>query len=176
MEMPTVPEENATNISPALDFPISLPQNPGADFQVNGSLSSTDISSFELESGWISWLTGDDFDLDAVNTSLLQATTGDLLPVVQMPDDDPLTTGASFGPQAADVGSTPCGDAISDKWHTHCGQTSSVNITPDPAIDPNQIDESYRNELADRLQQRVQTGILPSTTFLVRPFPFIFVC
>ncbi|RHZ67181.1 uncharacterized protein CDV56_109534 [Aspergillus thermomutatus] len=163
----TVPVEGGTNASPALDFPVSLSQNPGADFQVNESLNSTDISSVELESGWISWLLGDNFDLDAVNSSLLQATTGDLLAADRMPDEDPLAPDSfSAGTQATEARLAPSGDAIREKWHTHCGQTTSDLISPDPANDRYQIDESYRHELADRLQQRVQTGILPSTTFL----------
>ncbi|GFF48271.1 hypothetical protein IFM51744_06785 [Aspergillus udagawae] len=163
----TVPIESDTNASPALNFPISLNLNPGADFHVNGGLNSTDIHSVELEPGWISWLMGENFDLDAVNSSLLQATTGELLPVDLMPDEDPIPTDSfNVGPHATDAGLALTGDTIREKWHTHCGQTTSGVITPDPTKDRNQIDESYRHELANRLQQRVQPGTLPSTTFL----------
>lgn len=164
----TVPVGNDSNVSSAFDFPISLPQDPSCDFQVNESLNLSDTPSVELESGWISWLTGDGFDLDAVNSSLLQATTGDLLAVDRMPDENPLATDSlNAGTQAPDAGLAPSVDAIREKWHTHCGQAISGAISPRPANDRNQIDESYRYELAMRLEQRVQTGILPSTTFLV---------
>lgn len=167
----TVPVGNDTNVPSAFDFPISLPQDPGCDFQVNESLNLSDIPSVELESGWISWLMGDEFDLDDVNSSLLQATTGDLLAVDRMPDENPLATDSlNAGPRAPDA---PSGDAIREKWHTHCGQAISGAISPNPANDRNQIDENYRYELAMRLEQRVQTGILPSTTFLVSFTSFI---
>lgn len=172
----TAPEPvgNDINVSSALDFPMSLSQDPGCDFQVNESLNLSDIPSVELESGWISWLMGDNFDLDAVNSSLLQATTGDFLAVDQMPDENPRATDSfSDFPQATDAGLAPSGDAIRDKWHTHCGQATSGTISPNPANDRNQIDETYRHELAMRLEQRVQTGILPSTTFLVSFTPLI---
>lgn len=164
----TVPVSNDTNVSSAFDFPISLPQDPGCDFQVNESLNLSDLPSVELDSGWISWLMDDKFDLDAVNSSLLQATTGDFFAVDRMPDENPLATDSfNAGPQAPDAGLVPSGDAIREKWHTYCGQGISGAILPTPANDRNQIDENYRHELAMRLEQRVQTGILPSTTFLV---------
>lgn len=173
----TVPVGNDISVSSEFDFPISLSQDPGCDFQVNESLNLSDIPNVELESGWISWLMGDKFDLDAVNSSLLQATTGDFLAVDRMPDENPLATHSfSIGPQATDVGLAPSGDAVREKWHTHCGQSTSGAISPNPANDRNQIDENYRHELAMRLEQRVQTGILPSTTFLVSFTPFISSC
>ncbi|KAJ6096562.1 hypothetical protein N7486_007308 [Penicillium sp. IBT 16267x] len=167
VERATVPVGNDINASSALNFPISLSQHPDCDFQVNESLSLSDIPSVELESGWISWLMGDEFDLDAVNSSLLQATTGDCLAVDRMPNENPLAS-YSFngGPQATDAGMAPSGDAIREKWHTHCGQVASGVISPNPANEHNQIDENYRHDLAKRLEQRVQTGVLPSTAFL----------
>jgi hypothetical protein len=173
VETATVSVGGDINVSSTLDFPISLSQDPGGDFRVNESLNLSDIPSVDLEPGWISWLMGDKFDLDAVNSSLLQATTGDLA-VDRMPDEDPLATDSfSVGPQATGAGLAPIGDAIREKWHTHCGQATSGIISPDLANDRNQIDESYRDELAKRLEQRVQTGILPSTTFLVSSTLFI---
>jgi hypothetical protein len=164
-----------TNDSSALNFPISFSQDPGGDFQVNETLDLSDVLSVELESGWNSWLMDDNFDLDALNSSLLQATTGDLLTVDRMPDEDPLATGSfNVDRQATDAGLASSGDEIAEKWHTYCGQAASGVISPDPANDSNQIDETYRHELAKRLQQRVQAGsILPSTTFLVSSTTFI---
>ena len=163
-----------TNDSSALNFPISFSQDPGGDFQVNETLDLSDILSVELESGWNSWLMDDNFDLDDLNSSLLQATTGDLLTVERMPDEDPLATGSfNVDRQATDAGLAPSGDEITAKWHTYCGQATSGVISPDPANDCNQINETYRHELAKRLQQRVQAGILPSTTFLVSSTTFI---
>lgn len=94
--------------------------------------------------------------------------------VDRTPDENPRATDLfSVGPQAKGVGLAPSGDAIKEKWHTHCGQATSGAMSPNPVNDRNQIDETYRHELAMRLEQRVQTGILPSTTFLVSFTPFI---
>lgn len=166
-------EKGGTNTSPALDYSITSTQNLDSDFQVDEGLHPTEISSAELESGWISWLMGDGFDLDAVNSSLLQATTGDFLTIDPMLEDQLATGSFNIGPQAMDEGSALGGLATRQKWHTHVEQTTSDAMSPDSSDDRNQIDETYRSELADRLQQRVQTGILPSTAFLVSSCPFI---
>ena len=177
VETGTVSVDGDINVSSELDLPISLPQDPGCDFEINENLNLSDIPSVELEPGWISWLMGDEFDLDAVNSSLLQATTGDFLAVDRMPDEDPPATDSfSVAPQATDAGLAPIGGVIREKWHTHCGQATSGVVSPDPANNHNQIDEIYRHELAKRLEQRVQTGILPSTTFLVSFIPLSFLC
>ncbi|KAJ5997967.1 hypothetical protein N7499_005638 [Penicillium canescens] len=174
VEPATVSGDADTNDSLALDFPISFSQDPSSDFQVNETLNLSDILNVELESGWNSWLMDDNFDLDALNSSLLQATTGDFMTVDRMPDEGPLATGSfSVDQQATNAALAPSGDEITEKWHTYCGQATSGVISPDPANDCNQIDESYRHELAKRLQQRLQAGILPSTTFLVRSTTFI---
>lgn len=161
----------------ASDFPISFSQDPGGNLQLNETLNLSDILSVELDSGWNSWLMDDNFDLDALNSSLLHATTADFLTVDRMAGENPTATG-SFGvdQQATDAALVPSGDAITEKWHTHCGQATSGVISPDPTNDSTQIDETYRHELANRLQQRVQTGIVPSTNFLVSSTAFIFVC
>lgn len=187
------PSDSATerpNINASsLDFSIPLaqpqPQRPTGDFQINESLDLSGIPGGELESGWISWLMDDKFDLDAVNATLLQATTGDFLAVDSLrPDKDPSPfESLEIGPQTTAPELAPSGDAdhgmmdIRRKWHTHCGQAASSLISPDPVNDGNridhsqpdhnQIDETYRHELAKRLEQRLQTGILPSATFLV---------
>ncbi|KAK1144451.1 hypothetical protein N8T08_005322 [Aspergillus melleus] len=115
------------------------------------------ISDAEFDTGWASWLLCDEFDLDAVNSSLLQATAD--------------------GTQRLDIGypqtstqpmeeiPTHSGDSVRRKWHTYC-ELNSTRISPDPGLENGRIDEYYREELAERLKPRVQTGILPSTTFI----------
>ncbi|KAJ5681969.1 uncharacterized protein N7477_001909 [Penicillium maclennaniae] len=169
----TVSGGNDLNVSAGFDFPITYSQDTGVDLQVNEGLDLSGVPSVELESGWVSWLMGDKFDLDAVNSSLLQATAGEFLAVDRMPDENPVASDSfGAGPQATGAGLVPSGDAIREKWHTNCEQSTSGAISPDPANDRNQIDDTYRHELAMRLEQRVQTGILPSTTFLVSFAPF----
>ncbi|OGM45332.1 hypothetical protein ABOM_005614 [Aspergillus bombycis] len=104
---------------------------------------------------WTSWLTGADFDLDALNQSLLESTE-------LRAHDAARTGGGAPGP-------------VQRRWHTFSETAiSSGQTTPDrgdPSTnDPGQIrifaDESYRQRLAESLRQRIQPGILPSTGFL----------
>ncbi|PLB49967.1 hypothetical protein P170DRAFT_508237 [Aspergillus steynii IBT 23096] len=109
------------------------------------------------ELDWMPWLTGPNFDLDALNQSLIETTDIQTMDLVRNPDE-------AQGP-------------IQRRWHT-CSESiiSSGQTTPDlrrPGSsdrDRGHIhmipDESYRQTLAESLQQRVQPGILPSTGFL----------
>lgn len=107
---------------------------------------------------WMSWLTGPNFDLDALNQSLIETTEIQIMDLVRNPDE-------ARGP-------------IQRRWHTFSESiVSSGQTTPDlrrPGSSDRDCghiqmipDESYRQTLAESLQQRVQPGVLPSTGFLV---------
>lgn len=107
---------------------------------------------------WMSWLTRPDFDLDALNQSLVETTEIQPVDLLRIPDE-------AQGP-------------IQRRWHTFSESiVSSGQTTPDlrrPGSSDRDrghihmiADESYRQKLAEGLQQRVQPGILPSTGFLV---------
>lgn len=122
---------------------------------------------YPLDREWETLLTGEDFDLDAVNLSLLYATS-DYVPVEAIPGID--ITRPQPSVQSASVNSDSAkqhADTVQRKWHTFSELASSGQMTPDVPREASLIDESYRRRLADRLQQRVQHGILPSTPFLV---------
>ncbi|KAJ5707407.1 hypothetical protein N7488_007208 [Penicillium malachiteum] len=110
-------------------------------------------------------LTGDDFDLDAVNLSLLYATSDHVPTTDTIPGlDDIRPTLPEFH---IDTTSTKKhASAVQKKWHTFSEMSVSGQMTPVVQSENNFIDESYRKRLAERLQQRVQHGILPSTPFL----------
>ncbi|KAL5366582.1 hypothetical protein BJX96DRAFT_182785 [Aspergillus floccosus] len=106
---------------------------------------------------WMSWLTAPDFDLDSLNQSLIETTQIQTMDLVRNPEE-------AQGP-------------IQRLWHTFSESiVSSGQTTPDlrrsssSDCDRGHIhliaDESYRQKLAESLQQRVQPGILPSTAFL----------
>ncbi|KAJ5930218.1 hypothetical protein N7466_005711 [Penicillium verhagenii] len=115
---------------------------------------------------WDALLTGENFDLDAVNMSLLCATSDYPLPADTMLD---LNAGRPLEPPAnfdADLVERPT-NLVQVKWHTFAQVKSSGQTTPAlPSGGNTFIDESYRKRLAEGLQQRVQHGILPSTPFL----------
>jgi hypothetical protein len=173
VEMANVPVEgtdsSGTYAAPIASFPAPLPEKIGEGFQGQGSLDPLYMSDVELETGWTSWLMGDDFDLDAVNSSLLQATTGEGSVINETSMYDPPAIDTPEDAHQVMVRKFAAGkEATRRKWHTYSERTPSDTMTPDPSLDHSQIDDSYRHQLAESLQQRVQTGVLPSSTFLVR--------
>lgn len=168
---------NNTRSAPISSFgpsPEDLPLDQGESIRVHGGPLMAHQATTEMindalnhSSPWpvmwdgqwdldgTSWLAGTDFDLEAVNQSLLEST--ETYPVDPAPD----TTGGR--------------ELVQRRWHTFSeAAVSSGQTTPDCDIshnDPCQIhtfaDESYREKLAESLRQRVQPGILPSTGFLV---------
>ncbi|KAJ5538826.1 hypothetical protein N7494_008305 [Penicillium frequentans] len=110
---------------------------------------------------WDTLLTGENFDLDAVNLSLLCATS-DYPPPDAMPDLD--TSRLQPPPNLVADSTKRHTNLIQEKWHTF-SEICSGQMTPGQP-ENSIIDESYRNRLAERLQPRVQHGILPSTPFL----------
>lgn len=118
----------------------------------------------QLDQEWETLLTGDDFDLNAVNMSLLNATSH-YMPTTEMSAFDLDAT--PMQPLSVDLQAKQHSLTIQRKWHTFCEMSSSGEMTPDLSHEQSCMDENYRKRLADRLQQRVQTGILPSTPFLV---------
>lgn len=98
---------------------------------------------------WMSWLTGPDFDLDALNQSLIETTENQTMDLVRNPNQ-------AQGP-------------IQRRWHTFSESTvSSGQTTPDlrrlSSSDRDRghihmiADESYRQKLAESLQQRTCTA------------------
>ncbi|KAJ5639052.1 uncharacterized protein N7484_006914 [Penicillium longicatenatum] len=114
---------------------------------------------------WDALLTGEDFDLDAVNLSLLCATS-DFPPPEASPDAIPELDRSRLQPPpnlVADSAKQHT-NLAQEKWHTF-SELCSGQMTPIPP-ENSLIDDSYRKRLAERLQPRVQHGILPSTPFL----------
>ena len=130
------------------------------------------IWDYPLDREWETLLTGEDFDLEAVNLSLLYATS-DYVPVeaisgMEMTRPLPVQPASVSRDDVKQHANT-----VQRKWHTFSELASSGEMTPDVPREASLIDESYRKRLAERLQQRVQHGILPSTPFLVCSALFI---
>lgn len=109
----------------------------------------------EFDTEWASWLPGSDIDLDAINFSLLNAADVACEPFPpELPDTTQDTT-------------VPTPRHVRRRWHTFSGMTPSGQTTLNVAQEQNPADETFRQRLAEHLRQRVQTGILPSASFLV---------
>ena len=139
----------------------------GSDSATQHSFDSIPWESL-VDPGWESWLTGVDFDLDAVNMSLYQATfdPGPLMPNGSYESN---IMGAGHPETSQDDDRRQNGvSIIQRRWHTYFEQLpSSGTMTPNMLQGRSHIDETYRGRLTDSLRQSVQSGILPSTEFLV---------
>lgn len=109
------------------------------------------------------WLADEHFDLNALNSSVMESSLGLFSP-----------------PQTAYESSTdatlliPTGtslvhkeDQVRQHWFNYVGTHSSGYVTPEAGTENGELDERYRQNLSQRLQQRVPTEPLPSTEFLV---------
>ncbi|KAJ5762324.1 fungal-specific transcription factor domain-containing protein [Penicillium nucicola] len=122
---------------------------------------------YRIDRDWDALLTGELFDLDAVNMSLLNETS-EFVPAIRTPPEMS-TTRPRHLIQSEDVhvNHREHASLIQRKWHTYSElASSSGQMTPVLAQQGNDINEAYREKLAERLQPPVPTGILPSTTFL----------
>ncbi|KAL2800159.1 hypothetical protein BJX66DRAFT_332305 [Aspergillus keveii] len=114
------------------------------------------------------WLAQEDFDLDALNSAVMTCANqlllpGDsLLPIDGLPDQQHAHTLARDAPM-------PIEDAVQKEWFTYTGASKSGYITPDVVggeqIQP-EVDETYRANLAVKLQHHLPVPPLPSTDFL----------
>lgn len=176
-ENPTYP----TQMSPLASF---LPLEAGDTWRYDQSSSPSALWEYHLDNReWETLLTGNDFDLEAVNFSLMCATSDHVPPLAAdaMPDSNTRPPIPSVSVPNIDTDSAKKhATMVQEKWHTFPGDAEralSGQMTPLAQPPGNSfIDENYRTRLAARLQQRVQHGILPSTPFLVRisPMPPLF--
>ncbi|KAJ5297579.1 fungal-specific transcription factor domain-containing protein [Penicillium antarcticum] len=116
---------------------------------------------------WDALLTGELFDLDAVNMTLLNEAS-EHFPALQTPPEIPAGRPQRLG-QTCDehVGQRQYDSLLQRKWHTFCEfVSSSGQMTPVVHQEGHDINDAYRERLAERLQPSVPSGILPSTTFL----------
>ncbi|KAJ5974811.1 hypothetical protein N7481_008518 [Penicillium waksmanii] len=161
----------------SLDYASSTAQNIcdyedelGAGFvaaEVTGIREWPIFWSDQWDEVWTSLLTADDFDLDAVNQTLLASTD-------QRPQD--LALQPAFVSSAPESLSEPTTSltTVQRRWHTFSEtKVPSQRASPEPLGSgaAGQIrthaDDHYRQNLMESLQPRVQAGILPSTNFLV---------
>jgi hypothetical protein len=123
--------------------------------------------SGQWDEDWTSLLTAGDFDLDAVNQTLLASTH-------QTPQNLTLEP-VSVSPAAeSPPNSTKGPTAVQKRWHTFSetgAPSKQASPEPSPSDSAGQLhthaDDCYRQKLVESLRPRVQAGILPSTRFLV---------
>ncbi|OJJ66032.1 hypothetical protein ASPBRDRAFT_138833 [Aspergillus brasiliensis CBS 101740] len=123
--------------------------------------------SGQWDEGWTSLLTADDFDLDAINQTLLEST--DQRPQNLTPQPASISPAPESLPDAT-TGLT----AVQRRWHTF-SETKAIpsqRASPEPLSGGTtgplrtHADDRYRQKLVESLRPPVQVGILPSTSFL----------
>ena len=152
--------ENGNNYTSATP-PNTLP--PTHSYENLSSQFDNSWGFLDPDSGtqWSTWFAGDDFDLDALNDSIITSTASFGYTTEQSPGEN-----AARNFELSSISKPE--DLIRRKWFTFSDETPSGYMTPEPIQERTQVDETYRRGLAARLQPQVQSGPLPSTDFLVR--------
>ncbi|GFF99303.1 uncharacterized MFS-type transporter C1271.10c [Aspergillus udagawae] len=118
-----------------------------------------DLSSHAPE-----WFAGNDFDLDAFNTTIM--STAYFYPQTSFLPNHEESVSDDPRPSEDDL-PIPVEDLIQQNWFILIQGSCSGSITPDTARDQSYVDEEYREHLATKLQHHLPILPLPSTDFLV---------
>ncbi|KAL3447443.1 hypothetical protein BJX65DRAFT_97669 [Aspergillus insuetus] len=139
------------------------------------SEAGTSMAGSHPSSDWVfnvipetpAWLAQEDFDLDALNSAVMMSANQLLLPGVVDPllPIDGLTDQQHAHSLARDM-PLPIEDAVQREWFTYTGSSKSGYITPDIGSEQPEVDETYRANLAVKLQHHIPVPPLPSTEFL----------
>lgn len=143
-----------TNIPSLNSFGVDLPTPEPSD--------QTPLWDAEAVVQWPSLFTGNEFDLDEMDLSLVNATF-DL--------DKTMLNEVAPGFPRSSLDEEPLArteDLIQQRWHTFSEPTPLGYTSPDPARMKDKIDEMCHKEMSDTLRQSAQSLALPSTAFLVR--------
>lgn len=128
----------------------------------------TDLWNTQLDIGSSPFFAGEDFDLDAMNLSILQATSQSfhaMESTSRQGTTDQLEP-LNFLPEGQYRGKPS--SHVQRRWHTFSEHTPSGDATPTDTQERLGLNDDHRQRLVESLGQRVQHGILPSTSFLVR--------
>lgn len=118
----------------------------------------------DLDAQVPNWLAGDDFDLNALNSSVLVSAMNDV-PLLVCNDDD--ISMLSPHEQSINVDEYHEEHHIRQHWFSFIPAGDTGHVTPDVMPEQTQVDDQYREGLSRCLQQRVLAEALPSTEFLV---------
>ena len=137
--------------------PLFTPLDGIFDSSFEGALHSNPYTQVPT------WLTDENFDLNALNSSVMASTLGIFSPDSTSNEDNTDTITHTL-----DLSHSECKeDQVRQLWFTYVGAHKSGYITPDATQEQVELDEQYRQTLSQRLQQRVPIEPLPSTEFLV---------
>jgi len=146
---------------------------------MNASSGDFGFSNTELNSLSSSWFVGDDFDLNALNSTIEESIAQYSYPrqqyaashSQQIPAMDYIDTELTASNSDFALPTTPTNN-VSKKWFSNIGIDSERPVTrpvsPGPGSAHIDVDEAYRIKLSTKLHVRSSDESLPSTQFLVR--------
>ena len=116
------------------------------------------------------WLVSDDFDINALNSSITEISAfGTYHPSAMRMDHD--VSGEANVGLRADHGCLTCtGELLRKRWYTHVNEDQTIRtrqVTPEEQAERTLVDETYRVNLSRKLQPSLSDDPLPSTEFLV---------
>ena len=137
------------------------------------------LSNTELNSLSSSWFVGDDFDLNALNSTIEESIAqysyprqqyapshSQQVPSMDYIDTELTASNSNFAPPTTSVNN------VSKKWFSNIGVDSerpaTRPVSPGPGSGHIDVDEAYRVKLSTKLHIRSSDESLPSTQFLVR--------
>lgn len=111
------------------------------------------------------WLVNDDFDLTALNSSIMASVQGQLPQYSGIVSEPTPAITIDQTIEYASRASEHKEDVVRRHWLTYFATDGSGLTTPN-VPEQTQVDEAYRECLSRQLQQRIQNDPLPSTDFL----------
>lgn len=118
----------------------------------------------DLDSQVPNWLAGEDFDLNALNSSVLASAINDV-PLLVCHDEEAPVWSLSDPPINVDEDREEY--HTRQHWFSFISAGDTGHATPDVMPERTEVDDQYREGLSRCLQQRVMAEPLPSTEFLV---------
>ena len=121
--------------------------------------------NIDLEAQVPNWLADDDFDLNALNSSVMASAVNDVPTLACQAEESPLL---AFLAQPTSVHEPREEDLLCHQWFSFIPARDTGRNTPNTVPEQTEVDDQYREGLSNCLQQRVMAEPLPSTEFLVR--------
>ncbi|KAE8315349.1 fungal-specific transcription factor domain-containing protein [Aspergillus transmontanensis] len=131
---------------------------------LNGMFQNTPAIDWhvDLDTQVPSWLADEDFDLNALNSTVLASTINDI-PFLACQDDEAPIFSLHEPPSRGEQHEE---DLIRQHWFSFIPAHEMGHVTPEAVPQQTKLDDEYREGLSCCLQQRVLAEALPSTEFL----------
>ncbi|PYH80334.1 hypothetical protein BO82DRAFT_286741 [Aspergillus uvarum CBS 121591] len=164
---PSAGSTATANFTSPVPHDPSLPVDPATGQPDWAEMQPSCLSDWSV--GWTAqpsaWLADDNFDLGAFNAAIITSTTQSIVEPPPSFLEAPLLTPLSAG-VVEPVPEQP-EDIVRRHWFTFLEGSGTGYDTPGGNPDRAHIDDADRENLAQRLQQRITTEPLPSTDFLI---------